>query len=77
MHAVIVDEDKCVSCKTCYKACWADVIRWDDQRDLPVIAYPEDCVVCNFCEISCTEAAITVVVDYSLPFPCSYIDGQS
>jgi NAD-dependent dihydropyrimidine dehydrogenase PreA subunit len=43
---------------------------------MPIIAYAEDCVVCNFCEVSCTESAIKVVVDYSLPFPCSYIAGQ-
>jgi len=77
MNSIELDENLCVGCKTCYKACWADVIRWDEAREKPVMAYTEDCVVCNFCEISCTEEAIKVVVDYSLPFPCSYIAGQS
>ncbi|MGB9660758.1 MAG: 4Fe-4S dicluster domain-containing protein [Moorellaceae bacterium] len=72
MNVIKVDLEKCTGCKTCYKACFVDVIRWDDSNKRPVIAYPEDCVECNYCEISCPEEAISVIVDYSKPWPNVY-----
>jgi NAD-dependent dihydropyrimidine dehydrogenase PreA subunit len=72
MNVIKVDSEKCTGCKTCYKACWIDVIRWDESAKRPVIAYPEDCVECNFCEISCPVDALTVVVDYGRPWPSVY-----
>ena len=73
MYTIKVDNDKCTGCKTCYKACWIDVIRWDEAAKRPIIAYPEDCVECNFCEISCPVDAIVVHVDYTRHFPSPYI----
>jgi NAD-dependent dihydropyrimidine dehydrogenase PreA subunit len=69
MNSVIIDLDACTGCKTCYLACFADVIRWDDVAKRPIVAYPEDCVRCNFCEISCKEVAIKVVPDWDMDFP--------
>jgi NAD-dependent dihydropyrimidine dehydrogenase PreA subunit len=76
MNVIKVDKDKCTGCKICYKACWVDVIRWDEAAKRPVIAHPEDCVECNYCEISCPEEAIKVSIDYSKPFPAPYIAGK-
>nr|WP_320133821.1 4Fe-4S dicluster-binding protein [uncultured Holophaga sp.] len=76
MNVIKVDDEKCVGCKTCYKACWLDVIRWNEEAKRPVIAYAEDCVECNFCEISCPTDAIFVNVDYTRPFPSPYIPDQ-
>lgn len=76
MNSIIIDKDKCTGCQICFKACWVDVFRWDDQGGKPIVAYPEDCVECNFCEISCPVNAINVVIDYDKPFPCSYIAGK-
>ncbi|MBP1627306.1 MAG: hypothetical protein H6Q00_1781 [Holophagaceae bacterium] len=73
MNVIKVDDEKCVGCKTCYKACWLDVIRWNEETKRPVIAYAEDCVECNFCEISCPTDAIFVNVDYTRQFPSPYI----
>lgn len=72
MNTIILDNEKCSGCKTCYKACWLDVIRWDADSHRPVIEYPEDCVECNYCEISCPEDAIRVEIDYLKPFPEPY-----
>ncbi len=69
MNVIKVDDALCNGCKSCYKACWIDVIRWDEEHERPLVAYPEDCVDCNYCEISCPEGAIKVSVDYSTPFP--------
>lgn len=72
MNVIKVDLNKCDGCKTCYKACWLDVIRWDAEASRPIIAYPQDCVECNYCEISCPEGAIEVSIDYTKPFPDAY-----
>lgn len=72
MNTIKVDDNKCIGCKTCYKACWLDVIRWNDEMRLPVIAYPKDCVECNYCEISCPTEAIHVIIDYARPWPRIY-----
>ena len=42
---------------------------WDAEAKRPIVAYPEDCVHCNFCEISCKDEAITIVADWDLPYP--------
>ena len=73
MNVIKVDRSLCTGCKTCYKACWLDVIRWDEKEEKPIISYAEDCVECNYCEISCPENAIKVSIDYSKPFPDVYI----
>ena len=69
MNQVVVDVDACTGCKTCYLACFADVIRWDAEAKQPIIAYPEDCVRCNYCEISCKDEAIKVVGDWHMDYP--------
>jgi NAD-dependent dihydropyrimidine dehydrogenase PreA subunit len=72
MNVIKVDEDKCSACKSCFKACWIDVIRWDEDNDKPVIAYPEDCVECGFCEVSCKEQALTVNPCFTKQWPDVY-----
>ena len=37
MNAVVIDFEACSGCKTCYLACFADVIRWDAEAKRPVI----------------------------------------
>jgi NAD-dependent dihydropyrimidine dehydrogenase PreA subunit len=69
MNSVVVDFDACTGCKTCYLACFADVIRWDAEARRPVVAYPEDCVRCNVCELNCKDDAITVAADWDMDFP--------
>ena len=75
MKSCSLDESKCTGCKICYKACWLDVIRWDEKTGRPFFAYPQDCVECNYCEISCPSEAINIKIDYDKPFPDAYISG--
>jgi len=54
------------------KACFVDVIRWDDTNKRPVVAYPEDCVWCLACECACPEQVIEVVPNIPAPLRSSY-----
>jgi NAD-dependent dihydropyrimidine dehydrogenase PreA subunit len=64
VNNIIVNEELCSGCKTCFKACFIDIIKWDRATKKPVIAYPEECVQCMYCEINCPERAIKVIPDY-------------
>lgn len=77
MNKFILDKQKCIGCKLCYKSCWLDVIRWDEEKKCPVGAYMKDCVECNYCEITCPKDALTIEIDYSRPFPSPYIPGKN
>ena len=55
------DYDACSGCKTCFNACFIDVIRWDEENERPVAPYVKDCVACYACEIACPEQCINVI----------------
>lgn len=69
MIQINFDYDKCIGCKACYRACFMDVIRWDDEKKRPVASYPEECAVCCWCEIKCPKECVDVIPDYSMPKP--------
>ena len=55
-----IDIYKCNGCKVCVDACPMDVIRFDESKETPYIAYPEDCDFCFACEIACPLDCIYV-----------------
>jgi NAD-dependent dihydropyrimidine dehydrogenase PreA subunit len=65
LSAIKIDLEKCDGCKTCVNACWVNVLKWDRAGKKPVVAYPEDCVHCNSCELACKTECIEVVPDFS------------
>ena len=65
MNTITIDLETCSRCKTCVKACFVNVLRWDETEKKPVVAHPEDCVHCNVCELNCGKHCITVIPDYS------------
>jgi len=67
-----IDVDACSSCKTCMNACFLDVIRWDDNEEKPIFAYPEDCVWCFACELACPEQCIEVIPSLVRRIPAPY-----
>lgn len=64
MTNIIFDEEKCIGCKACYRACFIDVIRWNAETKKPVAAYREDCVSCMYCYANCPVDAITIQTDW-------------
>jgi NAD-dependent dihydropyrimidine dehydrogenase PreA subunit len=69
MNDVKIDLEACNGCRTCYEACFVDVFRWDEAAKRPIVAYPEDCVECNVCELNCPRECINVVVDWDKYYP--------
>lgn len=65
MNTITIDLETCSGCKTCVKACFVNVLRWDQTQKKPVVAYPEDCMHCNFCELYCPKNCITVTPDFA------------
>ena len=64
-HKIEFSPDKCVGCKMCYKACFVDVIRWDEAAKKPVFKYVEDCEHCFYCQSVCNKDAIKVIPDHA------------
>ena len=54
------DMDKCTGCRLCATVCFVDVLRWDEENNVPVAAYPEDCAGCFACEFFCPAHCINV-----------------
>ncbi len=58
-----MDMKKCIHCGMCEQFCPVDVIRFDNEKKEPYIAYFEDCMLCGLCEDRCPANAITVTPD--------------
>lgn len=63
---VRIDYHKCIGCGKCNRLCPMDVIQWDKKKDLPEIAYPEECWFCGVCWMECPKRAIDI------KFPASF-----
>ncbi|MBP1627656.1 MAG: hypothetical protein H6Q00_2131 [Holophagaceae bacterium] len=72
MNLIKIDSTLCTKCGMCFKSCWNDVFRVDKATRQPYAAYPEDCVECNYCEVSCPVGALTVIIDYAKPMASCY-----
>lgn len=72
VNEIKIDWDACRGCKSCMNACFVDVIRWSEDDEKPIIAYPEDCVWCLACELACPEQCIEVVPNIPAPLRSSY-----
>jgi NAD-dependent dihydropyrimidine dehydrogenase PreA subunit len=66
-------EEKCNGCGICVDICPLDVFRMDESGEKAIIKYPDDCMTCFECELSCPEGAIYVhPFKEELPFAIKY-----
>lgn len=65
MNAISIDLETCDGCRACVKACFINVLQWDKAAKQPVVAYAEDCVHCNLCELACPNDCIAVTPDFA------------
>jgi NAD-dependent dihydropyrimidine dehydrogenase PreA subunit len=65
MNTISIDLDACDGCKACVKACFVNVLQWDKSGKKPIVAYVEDCVHCNLCELACQKDCIKVTPDFA------------
>jgi NAD-dependent dihydropyrimidine dehydrogenase PreA subunit len=72
MHIITIDQDACNGCKRCVEACFNDVIRFDEEKEVAVVMYPEECATCNLCELSCPDGAVKVIPQNPVRIPEPY-----
>ena len=41
MNRIIICKDLCIGCKICFKSCFIDVIKWDEEKNMPVANCPK------------------------------------
>lgn len=55
-----VDAAACLGDQECLHFCKNDVLRWDEEHNVPIVANPYNCVLgCNACMKTCSAGAIT------------------
>ena len=54
----VIDKEKCIRCGICADVCNYDVYFGSKEKEIPVVAYPEECWHCNACVIDCSANAI-------------------
>ncbi len=67
-----IDLELCNGCGICVDSCPVDVLRMDEASGKAVIKYPEDCMLCDWCELDCPQNAIYVSPLKSAPLILSW-----
>ena len=49
----------CKGCRLCVAFCPVEVLAFNDE-DKPVVAHPEKCTACHWCDTHCPDLAIVV-----------------
>jgi 2-oxoglutarate ferredoxin oxidoreductase subunit delta len=50
----------CKGCQICVAFCPTGVLAFNDAEDRPVVAHPEKCTACHWCDTHCPDLAIVV-----------------
>ena len=67
----IINSKKCSACGTCVNVCPLDVFGCSQNKEIPIVSYPEECWHCNACVQECpVEGAIKLRIP--LPMEICY-----
>ena len=55
------NKENCIGCRLCYKSCFIDVIRWNEESKIPDFRHLDNCVCCNYCEVVCPKDCLKVL----------------
>ena len=58
----VIDKDRCIQCGKCVEVCQMDVFFGSNEKDIPVITYPEECWHCYACGLECPKDAIRLEI---------------
>lgn len=72
MSIELINHDLCIGCGVCVDTCPMDVIRLDKKIKKAVIKYPEDCMLCLYCERECPVRAIYISPEKTAPIMLSW-----
>ena len=50
----------CKGCRICVEFCPPKVLEMNPADDHPIVAHPEKCTACHFCDTHCPDLAIVV-----------------
>ena len=67
-----INHELCIGCGVCVDTCPMDVIRLDKKIKKAVIKYPEDCMLCLYCELECPVYAIYISPEKTAPIMLSW-----
>lgn len=56
----IINKGLCNGCGICVDVCPVDVYFGSPRKEIPTVAYPDECWHCNACVIDCPEDALTL-----------------
>ena len=70
----VIDRKLCNTCGICYNICPQDVFSFDKkQKQVPVIAYPQECWYCGACVVDCPKGAVSL----TLPLPLHIVPSPA
>mgnify|MGYP002859637290 CR=1 FL=1 len=57
------DLNNCIGCRNCVTVCPCDVMRFDEEANKSVIAYPENCQSCGQCYMNCMGRSLVISLE--------------
>ena len=66
----IIDKDKCNGCGICVEICPTDVFFGSGKKQVPVVAYPDQCWHENACVHECPKGAIKLRIPLPMMVIC-------
>jgi adenylylsulfate reductase, subunit B len=66
----VIDETKCIKCNKCTEICSEDVFYGSKKGEIPVVAYPRECVHFNGCVSVCP---VPDAISLRIPLPMQLV----